>query len=591
MAQKLEDFFSRTERHRFLTSANLHPFAVCVLIIGLHIFGMVSGHLERVENIFLDAFFRQRPPLGAHPDVVIIEINKESLQAIGPWPWPWRYHEQMIRILKSWQARGIVFDFAFPNLKEAQQDQNLKAVFESKDKVYLPVSLEVKTGKKIYVHDLPVVLEPEGERKSWIHSIPELEKNARAVGHTHLRSDPDGVLRKIEPYLSESGESYPYLALPVAFDYLGQELPVPGNLALPLDRKGELRVHWLGKWPETFERYSYADLVRSAQVFERGSEPVISPEKIKGKICLIGITAPGLAVFKSSPLESPYPTVGVHATVISNLASGRLFIPASLEANVFCLSVIGFIASIFFVMSHKVRSFVFGLMLGAFWLALAFILFWKKGIWVYAAQPLLLILSLFVFSAIYSLLVSGREQSKLFDLATRDGLTGLYVIRHFREILNHLVSEAYRKRRSLCLILIDIDHFKMINDTHGHPAGDMILKNTARLIQSCLRTTRGIHEADFIARYGGEEFIVVLRNVDLKQAAFKIAERIRDTVQKAVFEWEDKIIPVTISLGVANLHSDENFPDPMVRRADEALYRAKGSGRNRVCIETVAGGS
>ena len=591
MAPKLEDFFSRTERHRFLTPSNLNHLAVCILIIGLHILGMVSGRLERMESIFLDYFFRNRPLLHAHPDLAIIEIDEESVRTIGSWPWPRGYHAQMVRILKTWQARAIVFDFPFPKIEDFERDTGVKPIFQKGDRVYLPVNLETKTGKKIYVHDLPIVLEPEGERSAWVHSIPELEKNAQAVGHTELDSDSDGLLRKVRPYLSQNGETYPYLAFPVAFDYLGKELPGPAGLSLPLDAKGGLRIHWLGKWLETFEHYSYADLVRSEQAFQRGSKAVISPETIKGKICLIGVTAPDLATPKATPMESAYPTVGVHATVISNLLSNQFLIPVSLETNTFCLGIIGFIASILFVMSHQVRSFIFGLMLGGLWLAVAFILFWKKGIWVYTAQPLLLILSLFVFSAIYSLLLSGREQSRLFDLATRDGLTGLYVIRHFREILNHLVSEAHKKKRTLCLILIDLDHFKRINDTHGHPAGDSVLKNSARIIRSCLRANRGIHEADFIARYGGEEFIVVLRNANLKEAAFKIAERIRKAVESAVFEWEDKIIPVTVSLGVASLHSNENFPDPMVRRADEALYRAKETGRNCVCVETVATGS
>ncbi len=592
MAQKLEDFFSRTQRRRFLTSPNLNHLVVCIVIIGLHILGMVSGRFERMENIFLDYFFSKRPALHAHPDLAVIEIDEESLRTIGPWPWPRHYHEQMIRILKTWQARAVVFDFGFP---ETAEDRGgplpAESIFQKKDNVYLPVELETKTGKKFYVHDLPIVLEPDGEKKAWVHSNPDLEKNARAVGHAHLDSDSDGLLRKVKPYLSEKGETYPYLALPVAFDYLKEELPGPMSLSLPLDAQGNLRIHWLGKWLATFEHYSYADLVRSAQAFERGAAPVISPENIKGKICLIGITAPDLSTPQATPVESAYPAAGVHATVISNLINHQLLIPASLEANTFFLGVIGFIASLLFVMSHNVRSFIFGLMLGGAWTLASFVLFWKKGIWIYTAQPLALILSLFIFSAIYSLLLSGREQSRLFDLATRDGLTGLYVIRHFREILNHLVSEAQRRKRTLCLILIDLDHFKRINDTHGHPAGDIVLKHSAGIIRACLRTGRGIHEADFVARYGGEEFIVVLRNSSLKEAAFKIAERIRKAVEKGVFEWENKIIPVTVSLGVSSLHAAENFPDPMVRRADEALYRAKKTGRNRVCVETVAGSS
>jgi diguanylate cyclase (GGDEF)-like protein len=182
--------------------------------------------------------------------------------------------------------------------------------------------------------------------------------------------------------------------------------------------------------------------------------------------------------------------------------------------------------------------------------------------------------------------MSTREKSHLFHLATRDGLTDLYVIRHFRLILNQIVREASLRKEPLSVVLLDIDNFKNINDTYGHPAGDMVLKKTAAILLAFIRKRRPFREIDFAARYGGEEFIVMLRKAGLKEAGFIAAERIRKKIEEAKFEWEGKMIRVTASLGVAVLHAGENVPDSMVHRADAALYKAKASGKNRVRMES-----
>jgi diguanylate cyclase (GGDEF)-like protein len=151
--------------------------------------------------------------------------------------------------------------------------------------------------------------------------------------------------------------------------------------------------------------------------------------------------------------------------------------------------------------------------------------------------------------------------------------------------MNQLVREAFSRKESLSVILLDIDNFKRINDTYGHPAGDMVLKKTAGTLLALIRKQRAFRAIDFAARYGGEEFIIMLRKAGLQAAAATVAERIRKKIEETTFEWEGKPISVTVSLGVAVLHAGENVPDPMVHRADAALYRAKEAGRNRVCME------
>jgi len=225
-----------------------------------------------------------------------------------------------------------------------------------------------------------------------------------------------------------------------------------------------------------------------------------------------------------------------------------------------------------------------GLSLGAAWFVISFILFAVFRIWMITVYPLILVLAFFVFSAIYVQTAATKERSHLFHLATRDGLTGLYVIRHFRLIMNQIIREASARNESIAVILMDIDHFKVINDTYGHPAGDTALKQVAKTIVAYIRQRRPFRQIDFASRYGGEEFIVVLRRAGLIEAQ-RVAERIRQKVENLKLNWEGKPIPVTISAGVSEKRSGENVPDPMVHRADGALYRAKRVGRNVVCTE------
>ncbi|MGD9611376.1 MAG: diguanylate cyclase [Kiritimatiellia bacterium] len=163
-----------------------------------------------------------------------------------------------------------------------------------------------------------------------------------------------------------------------------------------------------------------------------------------------------------------------------------------------------------------------------------------------------------------------------YDSATKDALTGIYNKRYFLDQLKSDFAHARRQRNPLSLIAFDLDHFKQINDVHGHPAGDYILRELAGVVGRALRGE------DWFARVGGEEFAIIERAADESQV-LKMAERIRRTVEAHRFAWEAHRIPVTISLGVATLWG-ENFRnvDALVRAADEFLYRAKHAGRNRV---------
>jgi diguanylate cyclase (GGDEF)-like protein len=171
-----------------------------------------------------------------------------------------------------------------------------------------------------------------------------------------------------------------------------------------------------------------------------------------------------------------------------------------------------------------------------------------------------------------------RSNELLLELSNTDHLTGLFNRRFLMEALDKEVQRARRKDGQVALLLLDIDHFKRVNDTHGHLQGDVVLQKVALHIQKELRSY------DIAARYGGEEFVAVLPDTSLKEA-FNVADRIRLSVQEMRFAGSLANERVTVSLGVAL------FPSPcfddidgLLRSADEALYQAKERGRNRVIV-------
>ena len=160
-------------------------------------------------------------------------------------------------------------------------------------------------------------------------------------------------------------------------------------------------------------------------------------------------------------------------------------------------------------------------------------------------------------------------------LVTTDGLTGLKNHRAFQEQVEHEIATAHRYQTPLSLLLIDIDHFKQVNDQHGHPVGDDVLKTLASLLQSNARA------ADFIARYGGEEFAVLLPYTD-EEGAVIIAERLR--IQVGATAWN--VGPLTVSIGIATLTPRTAGRAELIAQADAALYTSKNHGRN--CVTHAA---
>lgn len=165
---------------------------------------------------------------------------------------------------------------------------------------------------------------------------------------------------------------------------------------------------------------------------------------------------------------------------------------------------------------------------------------------------------------------------ELHKRAITDGLTEIYNRRHFFETAEHMIELSKREEKAVSLLMLDIDHFKVLNDTYGHQAGDTVLVALAKEIQGMTRSS------DIFARVGGEEFALLLYGVSIDEAK-KIAQNICTAIEKHTFAYSEKTLDITLSIGVAEIGKEINTLDALHHEADRKLYDAKGCGRNCIC--------
>lgn len=203
----------------------------------------------------------------------------------------------------------------------------------------------------------------------------------------------------------------------------------------------------------------------------------------------------------------------------------------------------------------------------------------RQGVYDYITKPFGLDELRIIVNRAAEKQILQREKEAYKELSITDGLTGIYNRRYLQEVLPREVNRANRYSHPLSLAMIDIDDFKIYNDTNGHLAGDEVLKTIAGLFNESIRKT------DFVFRYGGEEFVMFLPET-AKDAATVVARRIRRLAEGTEFKYAH-VFPIrrlTISIGLAVYPGDAQTADELISKADQALYHAKQLGKNRVCL-------
>ncbi|NQT05916.1 MAG: CHASE2 domain-containing protein [Candidatus Omnitrophica bacterium] len=557
--------------------------SISVGIIVLFLF--LYDTLERFELTTFDYRMRIRSSRDTSDKIVLIDMGEDSIKSIGRWPWPREWHATMIMALSQYNTAAVVFDVIFSEESNDLSDGALEEAMKTAGNVYIPYAIELDKFNK--------------EKKRWdvgnlIVPLRRFSRWAKGQGHITIVPDIDGTIRKSPLVIDYNGKAYPQLGFRVACNLMGlnpedytiirtpfsRYLKIGTHRAeyiyVPVDDKNQMIVNWAGKWGEAFKHYSYVDIITSFQSIRSGGKPLVDLAELEGKICIIGLTAAGLYDIKPNTLQPTYPAVGTNANIMNSVLNGDFVKKAPRWIDSIIILFLAIILSINISKVRHVRGLsIMALMVAAYTL-ISFAVLEFFNVWISFIYPLMAVTFSFLSVTFYNQVVISIERAKLFTLATKDGLTGLFVIRHFSLLLEAEMSRVKARGGRLSIVMSDIDHFKKINDTHGHQAGDFILKEVASIFMSCCR------QLDIPSRYGGEEFIMMLPGADVNDAAM-VAERVRSKVEKHAFKMGDKVYKANISLGVATYEGEE-IKDDLIKKADNALYEAKDTGRNKVCI-------
>lgn len=578
----IRDFiYQKTLKYKYRIRWAL-ALAVALVVILFYQFDI----FERIELLTLDYRFRIRPPKSSVSDIIFIDMAEESIQAIGRWPWPRSWHATLIKALSDYKPKAIVFDILFSEPQDEQDDLALEEAIRQSEVVYLPLLFDLKEQDAAYLYKSGGVL-------SVIEPLPQFSKYAMDEGHINAIPDIDGILRRVPPVISFKGRSAYQLGLKVGLDMSGVQNAgisfYPDKhliiakaadttiINIPLDGRNQFIVNWKQKWGREFRHFSYIDVIKSYALIRKGLPAPIDFNEFRGKVCVIGLTAAGLTDIKPVPIQNAYPAVGVNAMVMSSVMDRDFIRDLPKIYNMLIILLVSVLVT-FYLSSFRLIGGIAlataGIICYFFVSVLIFNIF---SIVISAFYPVVAIVMSYAFTSLYAQVLQSIERARLFKQATRDGLTNLYNIRHFNLLLDaEFRNVSIDKTKKLVIIMGDVDNFKHVNDTYGHQAGDIILKEFAKVMQSKCRQT------DIVARYGGEEFIIMLSGAG-HEKAMEIAERIRADIQDQKFKVKNITYSTTISIGVVEF-SGEKTKEELIGKADKALYRAKFEGKNRVCL-------
>lgn len=580
-----ETLYEKSSKHKWVTKI---IFAILVCIITLFLYNLKT--FNRIELLSLDYRFSLRQVEPRSTKIIFIDMSEDSISAIGRWPWPRKWHATLLKIFSEYKPKVVLFDVLLTEPQDELDDLAFEQALSLLGNVYLPYMFNIS---KL---DIRSLYRGEGII-SVLKPLNRFQRYLPGTGFVNIIPDPDGIMRRVIPIVEYGGRRFYQLGFKVACDLLGIKeedikfyprrhlvlLKAKGgkDIKIRLDATNQLIINWRAKWGEAFEHYSYIDVIRSYALIKSGKKPILNLHFLKDKICIIGLTAAGLIDIKPIPIQNAYPAVGIHAMVISSILERKFVIPLSNTANVWIIIFVSF-AVTFYLCGLRPLTGMYstaGLVFVYFLFSiLMFILF---NISITTVYPIFAVVISYGTTATYNQILQSIERARLFRQATRDGLTNLYNIRHFNLLYEaEFKNIAAHRHRPLSIIMTDIDNFKHVNDTFGHQAGDQILVNVAKILQSKVR------QVDVVGRYGGEEFIVMLTGAN-KDEAYNVAEKIRQEVARLNFTFGGKPYNPTISIGVAE-YMNEQSKEELVKKADTALYEAKRTGKNKVVIYSEA---
>ncbi|MFQ5588164.1 MAG: sigma 54-interacting transcriptional regulator [Nitrospiria bacterium] len=443
---------------------------VCFTLVGIALLCtlIVSGMISLAEPLFsdwenktLDYRFKLRGNLPVNPQIILIDIDDQSIAQIGRWPWPRSIHAEMIDILSQSAAAVIGYDILFSQPTTESEDNTLETAIQNAGNVHLPIGFELEAGPKISA--LPTV-------RREIGPIPKLRAAAAGMGHISSNRDADGTIRRVPLLVNREGTAFPAFAIALLQGYLDaalkddaltgkNQLVLLGKgrdnqakkITIPVNQQGMMLINYAGPWTATFDHYSFAD-IRQAWKDPKNHKDL--KKTFQGKILLISNSATGYDL-KPIPIEPDYPGGGIHANAINTILDEH-FIQNLEPGPVFAISLF---------LSIIVSGIIFNIRNGAslpvclvvvFLYVLSGVLFFKNGLNLPVLFPVLSMCFTALSAVVYQNILSRFHVSRLAEEKTIISAQFLEV----KKALEANTAKLASKRKSLTRLMTAVKSAK-----------------------------------------------------------------------------------------------------------------------------------
>jgi len=349
---------------------------------------------QNYELISYDLRLRLRPPLKTSPDIILIEISDDTLKNLGQWPLPRDFHASLVKVLKEFGVRSVIFDVLFcePTLyddvfSEAIRDAGNVSLAEA---FYLKEHLKRDYGPA------------QSSSSSVLAEVcPGIKRSKAEIGHVNVFVDPDGKVRRVPLFVQYNNMVFANLGLKAALGWLGLDsknvefkktrVIIDNKLVLPVSYNSSFLVNYPDKWEKSFRHFSYFEILKSYNDIRNGIKPKIDLSLLKGKACFIGLTATGTADLRAVPLENIYPMLGLQASVFNSLLNRSFIKDAGPFFNTL-INIIIFILSLLICLRWPpLKALLGNIILGLSYFFISTVIFISKGIWIDLFLPVSII--------------------------------------------------------------------------------------------------------------------------------------------------------------------------------------------------------
>ncbi len=374
--------------------------AIAVIIPLLVIFASYFRIFETFELATLDLRFKLRPSQNITDKIVIIEIAEDTLEKIGQWPIDRKYHAALIDVLTACRAESVVFDILFSTESNPESDAVFMESVKNSGKVYIPEALRLSEKRQTTI--FPVATEIESE------PMPGLSGIARGIGHINATIDIDGKRRRSPLFIDYRKKVIPQISFLALCDSLGVDVKdiivsqgayvqLKPGFRIPIDDYGRMLINYAGMWGQAFRHYSFIDILTSYRDAAQGKTPVVDLDELKGKICLVGLTAIATHDLNPIPLQQRYPMVGLHANLMNTIIKRSFITRADPVVNLTILLLLSALIALAVTKLKPAFEILAALSIFLGFITAAFALFAFFNIWIDLFYPLLLISGVYIF--------------------------------------------------------------------------------------------------------------------------------------------------------------------------------------------------